>query len=441
MARQTEELKRFLQVKPPAGPGDPGLSLFSGAGISDIGYELAGFRFCVQVELDAQRAAVGKGNFPGSSWLVKDAGEARRDVVREYIAKTDLRPALLAATPPCQGMSSSNPSRGKRKSGEAGQYEAKNALLLDVAPIALALQPRLIVCENVRQVRTHMVTNGDHERRLLATLADELPGYKLFDTSVNMADYGVPQIRHRALVVLVHRDEPCLAGLERQGRMPWPKQTHSRYPRAGRKRWVSIRRWFRAMAYPPLSSRTAEEARDSHPLHFVPHYGTDRYLLVRDIPPHTGRSAYENSICPSCWYHPVPVGAAVCSACGEAMRNRPIVLDPSGARLIKGFSSSYRRMRSDMPAPTVTTNSSHIGSDNKIHPWEHRVLSILECADLQTVPRFFDWSAALEKGQAYLVRNLIGEALPSYFTYLHGRILRRLLAGDDSVYGELAVSG
>ena len=110
-------------------------------------------------------------------------------------------------------------------------------------------------------------------------------------------------------------------------------------------------------------------------------------------------------------------------SCHTAMKNRPIVIGKKGPRLIKGFKSSYRRMRSDEPASTVTTNSSHVGSDNKIHPWENRVLSILECADLQTVPRCFDWSSAIDSRRLYLIRNVIGEAFPSYFTYLHGRIL------------------
>jgi DNA (cytosine-5)-methyltransferase 1 len=91
-------------------------------------------------------------------------------------------------------------------------------------------------------------------------------------------------------------------------------------------------------------------------------------------------------------------------------------------------------MAPDEPAPTVTTNSSHIGSDNKIHPWEHRVLSILESADLQTAPRFFDWSPATEQGRTYLVRNLVGEAFHPFFTYLHGRAIRRLLTvGKNSL--------
>ena len=59
------------------------------------------------------------------------------------------------------------------------------------------------------------------------------------------------------------------------------------------------------------------------------------------------------------------------------------------------------------------------------------MLSILECADLQTLPRFHDWTHAKENRTLYLIRNLIGEAFPTYFTYLHGRVLAELLS--DSV--------
>jgi DNA (cytosine-5)-methyltransferase 1 len=90
-------------------------------------------------------------------------------------------------------------------------------------------------------------------------------------------------------------------------------------------------------------------------------------------------------------------------------------------------------MSPDKPAPTVMTNSSHLGSDYKIHPWENRVLSIRECADLQTIPSFYDWSWAFQTGHVYVTRQVIGEALPSWFTYLHGLVLRQLLSGQVDV--------
>ena len=109
------------------------------------------------------------------------------------------------------------------------------------------------------------------------------------------------------------------------------------------------------------------------------------------------------------------------------MSNRPHVVCRGGARLVRGFKSSYRRMPSDLPSRTITTNTSHLGSDYKIHPWENRVLSALECADLQTVPRWYDWTPALTRGRQYTIRNVVGEAFPPYFTYLHGAMLAKLL--------------
>ncbi len=439
-SRAAEQLKAFLNKKQRRAPADAptAVSLFSGAGISDIGYELAGFRFCVQVEMEPSRAAIGARNFPESEWIVKDAREANDDIVASYRRKTKKRLSLLVATPPCQGMSSSNPSRGKRKTKKAKLNDDKNTLILSIVPVVQELRPRVIATENIRQILTHTVNRNGKERRVIGLLAEALPDYTFFETVVNVADYGIPQTRYRALVVGVHSDEKWLRAIEKQEKAPWPKATRASAPVAGRPSCLTAREWFGTMQYAPLSSKSHEEAHNGHPLHFVPHYEADRHLLVSDIPPHSGRSAYENDTCPHCGAHDVPLKRASCVVCDQPMTNRPIVIEEAGPRLIKGFASSYRRMSSDAPAPTVTTNSSHVGSDNKIHPWEDRVLSILECADLQTVPRCFDWSVAVEGKKTYLIRNVVGEAFPSYFTYCHGQAIRRLLTGTKNAFAGLA---
>ena len=127
------------------------VSLFSGAGLSDLGYEMAGFRFIVQVEIDHRRAAIGADNFPTSQWLTYDVRDSGIAIAVAYRRSTTRRLDLLVATPPCQGMSSSNPSRGKRQTEQAKALEEKNRLLLEVIPIARLLKPRIIVIENVRQ--------------------------------------------------------------------------------------------------------------------------------------------------------------------------------------------------------------------------------------------------------------------------------------------------
>ena len=414
------------------------ISLFSGAGLSDMGYRLAGFRLCVQVEQDKARAEIGAANFPDSVWLWQDVQSVHDEIVTAYRNVTQARLSLLVATPPCQGMSSSNPSRGKRKTAKARLNEGRNKLVLEIVPVAKALEPRIIVSENVRQILTLKVKRKERDVRVLDLLAEELPDYGFFETLINVADYGIPQSRYRAIIVGVHQDERCLQELRDERRLPWPRPTHAEVPSNGRAPWITVQQWFEKMAYAALDSSCPEKARDGHVLHFVPYYDRDRYLLVSNIPPHTGRSGYENEICPACGHQPVAEGLVVCPACSGAMRNRPIVYEDGSPRLIKGFKSSYRRMSSDKPAPPVMTNSSHVGSDNKIHPWEHRVLSALECADLQTVPRFFDWSKAIDTERTYLVRNVVGEGFPTYFAYLHGRVLRGLLSGRQDVFRQLA---
>jgi DNA (cytosine-5)-methyltransferase 1 len=96
-------------------------------------------------------------------------------------------------------MSSSNPSRGKRQTPKAKLLEGKNRLLLEISPIARALRPRIIVVENVRQLLTLTVTHNGAERRAVELLRSKLRGYTVFEGVVNVADYGVPQDRRRAL--------------------------------------------------------------------------------------------------------------------------------------------------------------------------------------------------------------------------------------------------
>lgn len=408
-------------------------SIFSGSGLSDVGYRSAGYRFVAQAELHEHRSALGKANFPSSQWVVGDITQ-RADEFVAYVGTSRL--ALLSITPPCQGLSSSNPTRGRRRTPDETRNRSRNMLLLEVVPIIERLRPRMFVCENVRQILT--LTNDDDGRTVIDMLRERLPEYRVYHTIVNVADYGLPQARLRAVIVGISRDESSVALLDDARVLPWPHQTHSASGSVGTSPWVCVGDWLRSMRYGWLDAAHVDTASGEHPLHRIPIYDQDRYLQVASIPTNSGLSAYENDTCPSCGSSPVPVGRAYCSFCGRRMRNRPYVVARGGFRLIRGFHSSYRRMSPHQPAPPVMTSSGRVGSDFKIHPWEHRVLSVLECADLQTVPRAYDWSLAVEAKRFGLVREVVGEALPPYFTFLHGRLLRRLLEAHPGVISECA---
>ena len=81
---------------------------------------------------------------------------------------------------------------------------------------------------------------------------------------------------------------------------------------------------------------------------------------------------------------------------------------------MSGFTSAYKRMRGDLPASALTRNLSYACSDQKLHPREHRVLSLHEAFILHTVDGYnFDWRRDDNKTLSdKTIREIIGESIP-----------------------------
>lgn len=116
------------------------------------------------VELDGKRAALGEANV-GGRWIVGDVRSKAQELIETFQQKATGGLDLLAVTPPCQGLSSSNPGRGKRVAGAVREQEDRNTLLLAAVPIIKALKLRVVVAENVPQILTLRVGGSDGNRR------------------------------------------------------------------------------------------------------------------------------------------------------------------------------------------------------------------------------------------------------------------------------------
>ena len=81
---------------------------------------------------------------------------------------------------------------------------------------------------------------------------------------------------------------------------------------------------------------------------------------------------------------------------------------------MRGYTSAYKRMSYDKPASALTRNLSYACSDNKLHPVQNRVLSLLEAFRVHTLDRYpFEWKRIDgKKVSDKLVRELIGESIP-----------------------------
>ncbi|PPF38515.1 DNA cytosine methyltransferase [Pseudoclavibacter sp. AY1H1] len=407
------------------------VSLFSNCGAGDVGYRNAGFDFRVMAELDPNRLAVALANHPLAVGVPGDLRSTWSKVVEQWhLAEPDRRPDLLAACPPCQGMSTARSGLGSHDDHEAGGRDSRNLLVTVIEAVARQLKPRAIVVENVPAFLTrsvpHPETGGPVSAALL--LVELLRAdYKVFAISADLADWGVPQTRKRSFLTLIRNDEK---GLETSsGFAPFPRPSHA--SDWGGKH-VSIKESLTELAAGSLDASTAARAADpTKPMHFVPVWGERQYKMVQAIPANSGKGAWSNDGCSVCAVKSVDPDEAVCRSCGEPLL-RPVVKGDKSWRLVKGFrTTSYTRMKSDSPASTITTASGRVGSDITIHPWENRLLSPLECAHLQTLPTDFEWGDALKKHGHSNLREMIGEAVPPRFTELHGRAILNFLSGTN----------
>jgi DNA (cytosine-5)-methyltransferase 1 len=403
------------------------VSLFSNCGAGDIGYAQAGFHFDVMAELDDRRLSVAALNHPEAETVPGDLRETWSTVVEAYRDRNgDTPPGLLAACPPCQGMSSARSGLGKANDPDAGSRDHRNLLVQVIAKVAHALQPQVIVVENVPAFLSRVVRHPKTKQPISAAvlLARSLhQKYHLAPFLTDLADYGVPQRRRRSFLCFVRRGEASFGQLLDKGRAPFPRPAFGPEFRRGQ---VTVREALESLSAGTLDAK--EPALAGTGMHSVPVWSARHYAMVAAIPPNSGSTAWDNDRCLECG---ATAGAeeAQCEKC-NALLPRPIVKEDGNWRLIHGFrTSSYKRMRADSPAATITTASGHMGSDVTLHPSENRLLSPLECAHLQTLPANFKWGDALKKWGTTNVRAMIGEAVPPKFTKQHGQILAGLLTG------------
>lgn len=174
------------------------ISLFSGAGGLDIGFERAGFEIAIAIESDPSCCDTLRKNCPNRCVVNKKIEEVLSDEILRLARLKPLEAALVIGGPPCQPFSLA----GKRE----GLDDPRGKLLLEFVRVVRDTLPSGFVLENVKGL-----ANWD-KGRALKLLIKELSKpivyqgktykYKIPKPQVlNAADYGVPQFRERIFVV------------------------------------------------------------------------------------------------------------------------------------------------------------------------------------------------------------------------------------------------
>lgn len=353
------------------------ISLYSGAGGLDYGFEAAGFAIALAHDFDADSCATLRANrsFP---IICKDIHGTTSQEILEAAGLKKGEPDVLIGGPPCQPFSKS----GYWTNGDTARLEDPRARTLDAyMRVVQETLPKAFLLENVYGIQ---YTGKEEGLLLLEKLTarinrEEGTRYLLSWRVLNAADYGVPQLRERFFLV----------ALREGGRFEFPEPTHGEAPapeRGGQlalygaaKREPYARAWDVIGGYRPKEGEDLEmRGRWAELLPSIPE--GENYLW------HTNRK---------------------------------------GGLPLFGWRTRYwsflLKLAKDRPSWTIQAQP---GPAIGPFHWENRRLSIEEMARLQTFPKNLVYV-----GSRVSLQRQLGNAVPSLLAEIMARAIARQLFG------------
>lgn len=351
------------------------------------------------------------------------------------VARGDLD--VMIGGPPCQGFSQlrRNEVREKGKIVKFAGYsqlaeDPRNDLVLRYLEVAEALQPKFLVIENVPQMLNHGFEGrlGKLSETVIRMLEKDL-GYKVEVAVLNCADYGVPQLRERAIFIA-----------SSVGPASMPSKSHgdpkdAKLMNSGLKPWVTVSDAISDLPTPPLNedklgggsldlygkeasdfARSMRNAKSFPYNHVTRTYKQQVLNIIKEMRP--GQTWDSESARMRDQYHRVISEKAEAEQISFELAK--INLTESG--LINPvfyknyYWSAYSRLAWDFPALTITANANFLGSGRFTHPEEMRGITMREAARLQSFDddfRFVTSAADPNDGARIGVgMDMIGEAVP-----------------------------
>ncbi len=194
------------------------VSLFSGAGGMDLGLEKAGLEIVWANDNDKDSLDTYKANLKTNTIILSDILDVRSENIPD--------PDLIVGGFPCQGFSVANKFRSIN--------DSRNILYLEMLRIVNDKQPKWFVAENVRGILN--IENGKVIEKIVDDFANA--GYSVKYQLINMANYGVPQMRKRVIILGTRKD--LMPNFE----LCYPNETHSENGDMNTKKWVSVNEAF-----------------------------------------------------------------------------------------------------------------------------------------------------------------------------------------------------
>lgn len=366
------QFSRYWKRPKAEGPIDV-VDFFSGCGGMSAGFQamnalVPSYRIALAVDISKDANETYEANI-GIKPHALDIGALARSpkAIRSLLGgarQSKTNPWVFIGCAPCQGFSSHRNSAGER--------DLRNSLFVAFAKIAAVARPDVVLIENVPEILS------DRHWPLVAHAREVLSaaGYHSLITVHDMAEYGVPQQRFRALMIAMKRPFEMPTGFLRKGQFKSVRSAIGKLPEiAPGARFVS------------------------DPMHFCAGHKQSTIETIRTVPHDGGSRRWDAG--PDCLRR------------ASARQGRA------------AYEDVYGRLWWDRPAITITAYARNPASGRFVHPEQDRGLSVREAGLLQGFPDSYTFCGGFDSRF-----RQIGNAVPPVFSaYLAAHVLGQLASG------------
>ena len=270
-------------------------------------------------------------------------------------------------------------------------------VFMPVISLVKDVNPRYVFIENVPQLLETEITIDGRKTLIQDYMIGELGDkYSIFFHQINTENYGVPQSRRRTIILLTRKDQKIIWELpeENENRVTLEDAIGDLPPLDPFIKDVDEKEFKEMFPEYEKKKNVAKKVSIWHqpPIHI-------KRQVVTMIHTPTGKTAFDN---------------------------KKYIPRKEDGTAVKGYKSTYRRLRWIDPASTVTMDNRKISSQNNVHPGHYlgedengdvvysdpRVLSLFELMRVMSLPD--DWPLPSSANVAF-VRSVIGEGIPPLF--------------------------
>lgn len=335
------------------------VDLFCGIGGMTRGFESEGFNVVAGIDID-DKCKYGYEKNNHAKFIHEDIAKVKSEEVQRLFDGGDIK--ILIGCAPCQPYSGLNNKRG---------VDRNTTPLMKFAELVETVKPDIVSMENVRNLANPI--KYPEFSNFLEVLKKN--GYQVSYQVVDASDYGVPQTRHR-LVLLASK----------LGEIKLIEPTHK-----GHK--ITVRDTIGNLEAIDDGYTSTNDI-----LHRTRKLSPMNKQRILATPKDGGCSkSWDQELLPLCYK----------KESGKTYRN-----------------SVYGRMRWDEPSPTMTTQCTGLGNGRFGHPEQDRAISLREAALFQTFPNNYQFSDPSKPIVVSHIAKFIGNAVPVRLGVIIGKSIK-----------------